>query len=537
MKLRFNLNGYATFSIALLLTASGAAAQNTEGPSLVVMVVVDQLRGDLIDHYEDAFSGGLRRMLDQGYRFTSAAHAHARTHTAAGHATLATGVFPSRSGIVGNSWSLLSGDTWRSEYAVEDLESPILGFERERSLPGRSPENLLRTGLADWVRAADDGARTVSISSKDRSAIPLAGKTRSDVYWLLPQLARFVTSSYYTDRYPDWIIRFNQQVMPGIASDAVWQNDTPQGVRSLARDDDALYEKANEGRGGATFPHRSADETRDDGFQAHNQWVLRQSRADDAVVALAQAAIDEFDLGRRGSVDYLAVALSATDYVGHDFGPFSQEQLANLVNVDRILGELLDYLDAEVGEGSWVLGLSGDHGVVTMPEYEQARGNADVKRIPTRAATRELIAAYRVEAAEGGSFDELAERLARSLEAAGTVERAYTHLELTQGEPSDSFAVLFRNSHYPGRAHHTLSRYGVEVRYPEGDLVHPRSAGTTHGTPYWYDRHVPFMLLGAGIENGSSDAAAYTVDMAPTLAALVGVSVPTDLDGRAIYRE
>ena len=154
MKLRFNLNGYPTFSIALLLTASGAAVQNTEGPSLVVMVVVDQLRGDLIDHYEEAFSGGLRRMLDQGYRFTSASHAHARTHTAAGHATLATGVFPSRSGIVGNSWSLLSGDTWRSEYAVEDLESEAASGRAELGeAAGDAPRDAGRAAAPRAVRA------------------------------------------------------------------------------------------------------------------------------------------------------------------------------------------------------------------------------------------------------------------------------------------------------------------------------------------------------------------------------------------------
>jgi arylsulfatase A-like enzyme len=115
------------------------------------------------------------------------------------------------------------------------------------------------------------------------------------------------------------------------------------------------------------------------------------------------------------------------------------------------------------------------------------------------------------------------------------VAKAYTHSELTRGEPADSFAVLFRNSHYPGRAYGTFSPYGVEFRYREGDLVRGRT-GTTHGMPYWYDRHVPFILLGAGVETGSSDAPTYTVDMAPTLAALAGIAAPYDLDGRAIHK-
>jgi hypothetical protein len=135
---------------------------------------------------------------------------------------------------------------------------------------------------------------------------------------------------------------------------------------------------------------------------------------------------------------------------------------------------------------------------------------------------------------EGGSPEETADRAAQLLEERGVVEKAYTHHDLTRGELADSFAVMFRNSHYPGRAHRPLSPYGLEYRFGDGDLVSYRT-GTTHGTPYWYDRWVPFMLMGAGVARGSSDSAAYTVDMAPTLAALAGIRAPDDLDGRAIY--
>ncbi len=535
MKIWLHLHRGIALMAGALVGVSSASGQDTAAPSLVVMIVLDQLRGDMIDHYEEAFSGGFRRLLDEGYRFTNAAHAHACTHTAAGHATLSTGVFPSRSGMVGNEWFVRTGETRQSVYAVEDLDSPILGFESERTLPGRSPKNLLRTGLADWVRATDPDARTMSISSKDRAAIPLAGKTDSNVYWLLPRLARFITSTHYADRYPGWLTRFNERVMPTIVGDLVWENAVPERFRSLARSDSASYEGANGGRGGSTFPHRSSEEAVTAGLPAHYQWAVRHSPADAAVIALAEAAIEEFELGQREQVDYLAISLSATDYVGHDHGPFSQEQLVNLMHVDRMLGEFLEYLDEEVGDGAWVVGLSSDHGVVTMPEYERERGNMRVERIRRRDEEQRLSAAGGAASDRGGSPAEIAERLARSLEAEGTVAKAYTHVELTRGEPADSFAVLFRNSHYPGRAHDALSLSGVEIRYREGDLVHFRR-GTSHGTPYWYDRHVPFILLGAGIEAGSSDAPAYTVDMAPTLAVLAGIEAPYDLDGRAIYR-
>jgi predicted AlkP superfamily pyrophosphatase or phosphodiesterase len=478
---------------AVTIGATAACAQDGDSPTLVVMVSVDQFRGDLIDRYKSAFSGGLRRFLDDGYRFTSASHAHAVTHTAAGHATLSTGVFPSRSGIVANSWSHRTGSVWNPMYAVEDLDSPILGFEQVKGLPGRSPKNLMRTGLADWMRAQDSDARTFSVSSKDRSAITLAGQTDSNVFWLVPQLARFVTSTHYANSYPGWLNRFNEEVMPGIVAETVWESLASPELQRLARADAATYEGDTEH---TSFPHLSSQEGGADGPQGHNAWALSHSPADDAVIALAKAGLDEFDLGQRGNVDYLAISLSATDYVGHLYGPFSQEQLSNLINVDRLLGDFFDYLDQQVGEGNWVAGISADHGVATSPEAAQAMGNMEAER--------------------------------------GVVEKAYTHQDLTRGELVDSFAVMFRNSHYPGRAHRPLSPYGLEYRFGDGDLV-SYPTGTTHGTPYWYDRWVPFMLLGAGVARGSSDSATYTVDMAPTLAALAGIRAPDDLDGRAIY--
>ena len=511
--------------LAAVLGFGQGCTQAEEQPSLVILIAVDQLRGDLLERYEEAFSGGLQRLMDEGQRYTNASHPFAVTHTAAGHASLSTGVLPSRSGIVANSWSQLVGDEWRSTYSVADPDSPILGFENDDRLPGRSPKNLLREGLADWVRSADMNARTVSISGKDRAAITLAGRTDSHVYWLLHEEARFITSQYYAQAYPGWLQRFNDEVMPSLVGDTIWENDVPVEFQSLSRPDFAPYER----RGNSTFPHvSSVEET------VHNEWAFDSPKADEAVVTLAKTVMEELDLGQRGNVDYLGLALSSTDYVGHLFGPLSQEQLSNLMHLDRLLGDFFNYLDENVGEGKWIIGLSADHGVATMPEYEQERGNTSASRIDAREKSRGRTRALQAALAEGGSPEEIAERLARQLEAEGTVAKAYTHRELTMGEPADSFAIFFRNSHYPGRAHSSLSRYGVEIRYAEGELLY-RANGTSHGTVYWYDRHVPLILLGKGIGAGVSESPAYTIDLAPTLARLAGIAAPDDLDGRVIY--
>jgi hypothetical protein len=212
-----------TFRIASLLLLLAATACNgsfQERPRLVVYVVVDQLRGDLLERYDSLFSRGIRRLLDNGYRFLSTTHDHGKTSTAVGHATLSTGVYPFRNGIVGNEWLERTPDGWTGVYSVEDTLTHILGMP---VLEGRSPKNLWRSGLADWIAEADSGAIVVSASRKDRAAITMAGNARGHVYWIPDGQGRWVTSSFYAADYPDWIQRLNRIRMPEIFGDSIWE--------------------------------------------------------------------------------------------------------------------------------------------------------------------------------------------------------------------------------------------------------------------------------------------------------------------------
>lgn len=233
-------------------------------------------------------------------------------------------------------------------------------------------------------------------------------------------------------------------------------------------------------------------------------------------------------------MDFLAVSLSATDYIGHEYGPLSREQFDNLFRLDRELGELFDRLDTTVGVSEWVVGLSADHGVMTAPEALEAMGGS-AERLDYRARRAAIRSAARDAAEHGGCRQEVAERLARDLEERGLVERAYTAEEITGGEAADSFAALLRNSYRPDRPAGIVSRYGVEIRFTYHQLWRSAATGADHGTPYWYDRWVPFILMGAGVKPGRTEAAVYTVDMAPTLASLAGIEAPRDLDGRPVY--
>lgn len=519
--------GGAVRGTALLLAlfvsgcaSSGPSPEKHAVPPLVVLVVVDQLRADMLDRWDDLFTGGFRRVRDGGFRFTEAMHDHANTETAPGHATIATGVVPSRHGIVGNDYFAEQGGEWRTVYAVSDSLSRIVDHSWAS---GRSPANFRRTGVADWLLAADDDSRFVSISRKDRAAIGMAAQARGHVYWILPEAARFVTSAYYRDEYPGWVERFNNNSLPGFFSDSVWQVEVPPAQRNRARADSVWYESDGIH---AAFPHRYGE----GGPLRFGVWLTDYTPfPDDAVFGLTRQAIDALSLGRDATPDFLAVSLSQTDAVGHKYGPFSLEQLDNMLRLDRLLGEFLDFLDARVGAGRWVLALTADHGVMITPEYLVELGRAG-RRIGE--AEFDSMAAAVAAAVEAGRDAQLSQRLHDALEAMPWVADMVTESEL-RGlvPPSDSFVPLFQRSWMQGRGLAPMYRLRMDVRWTEGTIHRDEPGGTTHGSPYRYDRHVPLVFFGAGVGAGVSDRPVRTVDIAPTLADLVGITVPDDLDG------
>jgi predicted AlkP superfamily pyrophosphatase or phosphodiesterase len=491
-------------------------------PALVVMLVVDQFRQSYLDRYGDLFTGGLRRLLDQGRVYTRATHDHAVTETAVGHATLSTGVYPMRHGVVANEWAERTPAGWVEVSNVGDSTVSIVG---QSALPGVSPHALMRTGLADWMVAADARSQVASVSGKDRGAVLPAAHAKGHVYWFQPAAGRFVTSTYYRDRYPSWADEFTTRGLSTYMRDSVWTNQTPSAALVRARPDSEPYE----GDGiHTTFPHRFAVEGRSDKFW---DWFASTPMLDAATLDYGESMVRSLELGQDDAPDFLSVSLSQTDRIGHTYGPLSREQLDNLLRLDRELGEFFAFLDRAVGAGRWVVAVSADHGALSAPET-LPQPNEPASGHRTTAAEKAALSAILADAQLTASDSATPARVAAALKRLPIVADAYTHAELLRGTPSDSFAVLARRSLYPGRAAAEVSKYGVEVRYREGLLSGAR--GTSHGTPYWYDRHVPLIFMGAGIRAGRDSARAATVDFAPTLARLLRLQAPGDLDGRAL---
>lgn len=506
--------------LAAMVAVIGAIRERRQARTrLAVVVVVDQLRADLLDRYDDLFEGGFRRLRDRGYRFTTATQDHWWTETAAGHTAIATGAYPSHNGIVRNSFTIPDGDAFRSIYSFDDPASPITGAP---DLPGRSPLNMLRPAFAEWLVGHDPESRIATISRKDRGAIPLAGRTPATVLWMDIESARFVTSSWYATQNPAWLDDFNDRVMPQLYSDSAWTLQVPGSALSLARRDSADYE--NGGRD-VTFPHEASERSRN---QSYNGWIAETPVPDQATLMLARRMVEELELGRRDHVDMLGISLSQTDAIGHNWGPLSLEQFDNLLRLDRQLGQFMQFLDEYVGEDRWVLALSADHGIMTAPEY--------LAELDTAASrmTRDQQRAQAALLTELAQASDPATRNAAmsALEALPFVADVVTLDELRgTAMPADSFVTLMRNSYVADRGTRALMAPPEAIIRQAEHMIATSSDASTHGSPYFYDRHVPLIFMGPGIASGASDGRAATVDLAPTLAELLGIPLPQGVDG------
>ncbi|MEO5509486.1 MAG: alkaline phosphatase family protein, partial [Longimicrobiales bacterium] len=495
--------------------ATGTAAR----PTLVVLVVVDQLRADLLDRYADLFTGGFKRLADNGHSYSNAAHDHASTATAPGHATLGTGVHPSRHGIIANIWLEASGGAWKVVSNVGDSTASIVGAPTR---PGVSPHYVMRSGFAEWLKSASPQSEIASVSGKDRGAIQSIAHAPGYAYWFDAPSGRFVTSTYYRTSDPSWVRSYNTGRMQRHLADSVWTLTVPEAKLGRANRDTISTERDGVN---TYFPHRFSVE----GAAGFWPWWEATPNLDLATLEFAETMVTALNLGRDESPDFLNVSLSATDLIGHIFGPLSREQLDNLLRLDRELGQFFDFLDSKVGKGRWTMMLSADHGVLDSPEDLVARGEYGHRLTAAEIAQLDSL---RASALKMSNKREAAEMIVRELKKNPLVADAWLQSDLERGQLPDSFAVLQRRAMYEGRYGGRFAREGVEFRFIPGVLSLPR--GSSHGQTYWYDRHVPMIFMGPGIPAGRDPSRAATVDFAPTLSAILGIPYPKDLDGKVL---
>ena len=524
----------------------GEAAPAPGKPKLAVVLVVDQMRSDYLSRFAGVFQHGFARLLEEGAVFTQAYHDHAYTVTAAGHAVLSTGCHPARHGVVGNY--LYDRKSWQRVYATLDNDAPVLGYPEK---PGRSPRQLLCSTVGDWLKTSSPESKVFGVGRKDRAAILSAGHQADAAYWYNTDDGNMVTSRYYLEDYPRWVDEFNRKRSVDRYFEEGWHKFAPEEVYFLAREDSFQVEGDSTQ---STFPY---------GFRAYSptpdttyyHLLAATPFADELVLEFSRALVEHEKLGADDAPDLLFVDLSAADGIGHTFGPLSQEVLDHFLRLDTYLGDFFDFLDQKVGRQNYVVALSSDHGVLTMPEELQRRG-VDAKRIdPTEMLLHLQRAGYRAAqtlglkrnpivglsgsgvllnyaAAKAAGIDsaKLEARLAETLRDLPFVADVFTRTELT-AEHSDgrAFQTLFANSFHPQRSP------DLTIRIKKHYLTHG-PYGTSHGSPYEYDRHVPLVFWGPGIKAGHFSEKVRTVDLAPTLARLLGIEPPSDVDGTVLPR-
>ena len=492
-------------------------------PSLIVLITIDQFRADYLDRFGSQLHGGLAKLSRGGAWFTNAHHDHAITETAPGHATILAGRFPRSTGIIAN------------RIGVIDETSPLVDVAQAL---GASPRRFQGTTLVDWLHAKDSRSRALSVSMKDRGAILPIGRSRADVYWYYGD-GRFITSRYYRDSLPEWVRRFNQRKLPQSLAGKSW---TLLLADSAYREPDSVsIEMA--GRD-FVFPHRMpSDSLATAGRIGPTPWM------DEITIAFALDGLSALSLGADSTTDVLAISLSATDLIGHGYGPDSREMHDNVLRLDQSLGAFVDSLYKLRDSSRVAIVVTADHGIGTIPELAKT-----IKPTPARVDPIDLADGLRAIAATAKidtnfiDLDQqivLADRNALKNRAAGLDSTLALFAQQVRALPGvarvDRFQDLLRGDTIGDPitrrwVHQLPAKGNVEMVITLTPLSIFGALVATHGSPYDYDTHVPLIFYGSWFTPGRYPEFVRTVDLAPTLAAIAGVNPAERIDGVVLRR-
>jgi len=503
-----------------LLIPSQAAPPVAPKTKLVVAIIIDQFRYDYMTRFDASYQSGLRRLHDTGAFFTDAHQAHYPTVTAVGHAAFLTGSIPAIEGIIGNEW--FDRETGKMVTSVSDDATKLVGGNGGT---GSSPRRLIGSTLGDEIKIAGPGDTTViGISLKDRAAILPAGHAAKAAYWFEQESGQFVSSTYYMADLPAWVQAFNKGDAANRYAAAKWMpidaGPASQPFRTLpAKLGKSFYEE-----------------------------MIRSPYGNEFLEAFAEQALKEEHLGQHSGTDVLTLSFSSNDLLGHQVGPDAPEVRDMCIRTDRVLGKLLQAIEAEAGAGNYVVVLSSDHGVAPKPEELTKRGmpagrfsSAEVYGAIDKALSEKYgpgkwvvgnaeLSPYlnhELLREKHAAVSEAVEIAAEAVRKLPYVFRVYTSTQLEhENLAGDPIGNLMQRGYYRERA---ADLFIVQQPYWLAS-----KDGTSHGTPFSYDTHVPVIFYGRGIRAGRYDENIRVADIAPTLAALLGVNTPSGSVGRVL---
>lgn len=533
-----------------------AAEGKSQDVKLVLQITVDGLRGDLLRRYGHRFGkGGFRYLLEHGAVYANAHYQHANTETIVGHTTLATGALPSQHGMIGNVW--LDRETGELSYNIEDPDHPLLATRGENSkaaqldpaqkvsrTEGRSPASILASTFSDELAVFSAGrSKIFAVSGKDRGAVSMAGHA-GKAFWFSTDTGDFVTSTFYYEAYPDWVIDWNARRMSHTYAHKAWSLLNDRSSYLLADFDDRPYETDLQGYG-RVFPHQF-------GTPENKLFLTRLfvSPVGDRLTAdFAKALIKNETLGKRVVPDYLAISFSSVDAVNHFFGPSSLENEDIVLQLDRTLANLFSYIDDEVGLEHTLIVLSADHGMAEMPEFMAEKGFPAGRLYPEKIVKAADAVAQRHfgipkiaqfffrpylyldgEAISRAKLDrtEVERVVADGLSEVEGVAVAVSRSALRSAHDTPALKQIRNNFH--------SSRSGdiYVVQEPYWFLFERGPITAMHGSPWKYDTYVPLIFAGPDIPARTIYRRVHPVDVAPTLSAFLGVKPPSSAVGNPL---
>ncbi|MFQ5822794.1 MAG: alkaline phosphatase family protein [bacterium] len=544
------------------ISQSFASSTKSNKPQLVVLIAIDAFRFDYLTRFEQYFSdGGFKLLLNQGANFTNAHINHFRTSTAPGHTTMLTGAYGYTAGVIDNEW--WDRNLHKKFNCVEDSNSFLIPVKNHVRREGRSPKNLLVTTVGDELRLSNNfKSKVIGISYKDRAAILTSGKLANAAYWFDDSSGDFISSSYYMKELLQWVQEFNYRKLPDRYFGRKWEKILDEEAYTLAREDDFPHELDYKGMG-IVFPHTingNQDKSGIDFYKAFAQSPF----ADEHLSTFANALIENEKLGEDEVTDILTISFTATDRIGHQFGPYSTEMQDQVLRIDRVLETFFSYLDVKIGLRNIAILLTADHGSGPIPEY-MARFKVDAGRvdsetipegedsiiIPTTvdsALDQKYGSANWVEAFikpnvylnyeainhKNLNLSKVERVAAKALTQIKGIAGVFTRTQLLAGRfPDNEMSQRVSNQFYPERSgdliiynkpYYTISAYKNSV-----------NKGADHETGYDYDTHIPLIFYGKQFKSGTYSFPVILNDLAPTLSYILGISFPSGNEGRVLY--
>src|SRR5271168_2268156 len=528
------ISALAILLVVSLLRASSAASAYNGRPKLIVVIVIDQFRGDYLERYRDQFGdAGFRFLLDHGAYFPNCNYNYANTRTAPGHATLFTGAYSNGHGIVANEW--WDAKKKKMVTSVEDDDTKLVGLvsdqakpdqpRDDRDKPGASPHNLLADTLGDELKLATQGkSRVFSVSLKDRAAVLPGGFAADAAYWIDPKSGAWITSTYYRPDLPKWAQDFNAAKRAAKYWDREWKSANGGVLRSTAR------RKGKDGSDASFY-----------------EVVGSTPFANEYELEFAKELVLYESLGTGQVTDLLAISLSPNDILGHQVGPDSPEMAAMALALDRELADFFNFLGHQIGLADLWIALSADHGVSALPDAAKKlripAANLDARKL--EAQINGVLSAKFSHTASYIKFDypvawldqdAFANARVKERDAESAVGEAmkqaglrdyFTKSQLAAGEvPDTALGRKFLHSYSPEGGWYVM---GIPEIYTVGS-----ANGTDHASPYTYDTHVPLAFYGLPFRPGTYRTNAEPVDLTVTFASLLGINAPTHAVGRVL---